>query len=166
MTTKTSPAVRPPVDPIVVAIHAVIFTCFAGGFVASLSMGFAQRMLPLVVCSAGCLLYVATVLRWYLTPPKARSPDEEEDVLSTFDGASEASHAATLRYGGWMFAYLFGLWALGLTVSTLLFTTAFLRIERKAGLIPIVTVNAVTLGTAYALGRLLNLHWPSGFLPF
>jgi len=152
-------------DPAVLVFSAILFAVFSGGFVAALNMGFAQRLLPLTVCSLGLILCLALGLK-FLTAPEPSATQAEDDVLSTFDGASEASDTATLRYTVWMFSYLVALWGLGLWVSTIVFTAAFLWIERRSSVLSIATVSAITLLTAYSLGRMLNVTWPTGFLPF
>jgi beta-lactamase regulating signal transducer with metallopeptidase domain len=153
-------------DPAVVVFSVVLFATFAAGLIAAIEMPFARRMMPLSVCALGVVLCIASFVKFVTGPEKVIDPNAEEDVLSTFDGASEASDTATIRYGVWMLAYVVGLWATGLWVSTIVFTAAFLRIEHRSGPIQIVIVTGITLTTAYALGRLLNVTWPSGFLPF
>jgi hypothetical protein len=154
------------VDPIVAGFYLVLFGLFVAGAIAGLRMSFALRMLPLTVCTLGILICLGMFAKFMSGPEKIVDPDAEEDVLSTFDGKAEATDLATLRYGGWMFAYILGLILTGLWVSTIVFTAAFLRIEYKASLAKIALIAGITLGTAWALGRMLNVTWPPGYLPF
>lgn len=153
-------------DPIVAGFYVALFAMFVAGAIAGLRMSFALRMLPLTICALGIAICLGLFAKFLTAPEQPFDPDAEEDVLSTFDGKAEATDLATLRYGGWMFAYIVGLWLTGLWVSTIVFTAAFLRIEYKASIAKIALIAGITLGTAWALGRMLNVTWPPGYLPF
>lgn len=144
------------VDPTKAALLCAITACFLAALIDTFHMKHGAALMPRFLSGTGLMLCLLGFLRFSFGPAQV------EDMESDMGEGTDIGPRQALRYGAWMAVFVTLMWLLGLAMSIVLFSSAFLWVERRASLLEHITINGVALVIALPLGQLLNIHWPAG----
>lgn len=144
------------VDPTKAALLCAITACFLAALIDTFHMKQGAALMPRFLSGAGLMLCLLGFLRFAF----GKAP--VEDLDSDMGEGTEIGPRLALRYGLWMAVFVTLMWLVGLAMSIVLFSSAFLWVERRATLLEHVAISGSALIIALPLGRLLNIHWPAG----
>jgi len=149
---------------VVLAVCLVAFV-IATGFVPATT-----RYFPLIV-SAGCILVaLADLAKRALAARRMGSKESANTAANTssqgevINQTASASPVAILKYAGWFFSYLVGVWLASLVVASGLFVTAFLWREARMRWWAAFLSGAIVVGLVIFAGNVFHIRWPASLL--